>query len=167
MGVPCLLENRKQITSTLLIATVVAGTAMLSAAEEPADDNAKLPQTITVKCSVDSYAFKPIRESWVIDQLTTGLVKFDLPLQRHDPGGAMRRVHRRCVPYCYGAQPWLQYRANGLPNGVLSVSNCTDLLAGSWSNVSGSLTMSGSNVVQWTGSNVVNTTDILRVYVTE
>jgi len=66
-----------------------------------------------------------------------------------------------------GNAPWLQYHANGLPNGVLSVSNCTDLVTGNWSNLTGTLSMSSSNIVQWTGSNVVQASGMLRIHVSE
>jgi hypothetical protein len=55
--------NLKHLKSTtLLIAAVIAGHSMLLAAE----DKPKLPQTLTVKCSLDPfpYAFKPKRKSW-------------------------------------------------------------------------------------------------------
>jgi len=87
--------NRKPLKSaTLLIAAVVAGSTTLLAAEPTAaaKAEAKLPQTITVKCSVGAYAFKPNRKSWHIDQFPTGLVKSDLVLKRHDSRGAMRRT---------------------------------------------------------------------------
>ena len=66
-----------------------------------------------------------------------------------------------------GNAPWLQYHANGLPNGVLTVSNCIDLATGNWSKLTGALSTPSSNVVQWTGSNVVQATDMLRVRVSE
>jgi len=80
--------NQKQLEfTTLLITAVVAGSTTLLAAEPTvaAKDEGPLPQTLTVKCSVDAaYAFKPNRKSWHIDQLRTGLVKSDLVLERHD-----------------------------------------------------------------------------------
>jgi len=64
-------------------------------------------------------------------------------------------------------KPYLQYHANGLPNGVLTVSNCTDLATRSWSHLPGALSMPSSNVVQWTGDNVAQTNEMLRVHVAE
>jgi hypothetical protein len=66
-----------------------------------------------------------------------------------------------------GTQPWLQYRANGMPNGTLSVLSCTNLAAGIWGELAGSLSTPSSNVVQWTGSSVVQTNALLRVQVSE
>lgn len=80
------------ILPTLVSAAGVAGSATLSSAEEPAETTAKLPQTITVRCSLDPYAFKPNRKSWHIDQVPVARVKFDLSLKRHDSPGAMRRT---------------------------------------------------------------------------
>jgi len=63
--------------------------------------------------------------------------------------------------------PYLQYNANGLPNGTLTVSNSTDLVTGSWEPLAGSLSTPGSNVVQWTGSNPAGTNGIMRIHVTK
>lgn len=78
--------NRIQLTyATLLIAAVVAGSATLAAAEKPAEDNAKLPQTLTVTCSLDCYGFTPIpNKSWSIHQHSCGLNKHELVLKRYD-----------------------------------------------------------------------------------
>jgi len=46
-----------------------------------------------------------------------------------------------------GNSPYLQYNANGLPNGTLNVSNCTDLMVGSWGELAGTLSIPASNVV--------------------
>jgi hypothetical protein len=66
-----------------------------------------------------------------------------------------------------GTQPWLQYRANGMPNGTLSVLSCTNLAIGSWRELTGALSMPSSNVVQWTGSDAVQSNGVLRVQVVE
>ena len=63
--------------------------------------------------------------------------------------------------------PYLQYSANGLPNGVLTVFSCTNLAVGGWDELAGALTLPSSNVVQWTGSSVVKSNELLRVQVTE
>jgi len=73
--------NRKHLKSTaLLIASLVAGHSMLLAAES----KPKLPQTLTVTCSLDSYGFTPIQKSWHIDQHSYGQKTHDLVLKRHD-----------------------------------------------------------------------------------
>ena len=66
-----------------------------------------------------------------------------------------------------GHVPWLQYHANGLPNGALTVSNCADLAAGNWAPLTGSLSMPDSNTVQWTGNSVIGANGMLRVHVGE
>ena len=88
-------------TTTLLIATVIAGHSMLLAAE----DKPKLPQTLTVKCELDPfpYAFKPNRESWAIDRVTIGPMKCDLVLKRQDPGPAGFRF-RPAIPAWKGSK---------------------------------------------------------------
>ena len=76
--------NRKFLkTTALLIASLVAGHSMLLAAE----DKPKLPQTLTVTCSLDSYGFTPIpNKSWSINQHGYGLKKHELVLKRYDGG---------------------------------------------------------------------------------
>jgi hypothetical protein len=72
--------NRKFLkTTALLIASLVAGHSMLLAAE----DKPKLPQTLTVTCSVDSYGFTPIQKSWLIGQHGSGLNSHELVLKRY------------------------------------------------------------------------------------
>jgi len=63
--------------------------------------------------------------------------------------------------------PYLQYNANGAPNGKLSVSNSTDIAKGSWTEMEGALSLPTSNIVQWTGSHPAGTNNIMRIYVTE
>lgn len=94
--------NRKHLKSTtLLIATVIAGHSMLLAAE----DKPKLPQTLTVKCELDPfpYAFKPNRKSWAIDLVAIGHMKCDLVLKRQDPGPAGVRI-RSVIPAWKGSK---------------------------------------------------------------
>ena len=93
--------NRIQLASaTVLITAVVTGSATLSAGEKPAENNAKLPQTLTVKCELDPfpYAFKPNRESWAIDRVTIGPMKCDLVLKRQDRGPGRRPLSRTREP---------------------------------------------------------------------
>ncbi len=77
-------------STTLLIAALSAGAATLLAAEPgqiPAETVAKdqkLPQTLTVTCSLDAYGFTPIQKSWHIDQHSYGLKTHELVLKRHD-----------------------------------------------------------------------------------
>jgi len=66
-----------------------------------------------------------------------------------------------------GTQPYLKYRAYGLPNGALSVSSCTNLVTGNWSVLAGSLSTPSSNVVRWTGNDIVKPNDMLRIDVTK
>jgi len=80
--------NRKHLKSAVLLtALVIAGNTTLLAAES----NPKLPQTLTVTCSLDSYGFTPIQKSWSIDQHSCGLKKHELVLKRQDHGGGFRR----------------------------------------------------------------------------
>jgi len=66
-----------------------------------------------------------------------------------------------------GTQPYLKYRAYGLPNGALSVSSCTNLVVGNWRVLAGFLSTPSSNVVQWTGHDIVKQNEMLRIDVTE
>ena len=94
--------NLKHLKSTtLLIAAVIAGHSTLLAAE----DKPKLPQTLTVKCSLDPfpYAFKPNRKSWAIDLVAIGHMKCDLVLKRQDPGPAGFRI-RTVIPAWKGSK---------------------------------------------------------------
>jgi hypothetical protein len=63
--------------------------------------------------------------------------------------------------------PYLRYRANGLPNGTLTVSNCVDLTSGHWDALSGSLSMPAGNVVQWTGNHPIGTNGAVQLHITE
>jgi len=91
-----------QVTRNTLFAALLfaagcqffGGTYAMSEEAKPAENSAKLPQTITVKCSVVPfpYAFKPNRKSWHIDMVPIGLVNSDVVLKRQDSPGAMRRT---------------------------------------------------------------------------
>ena len=63
--------------------------------------------------------------------------------------------------------PYLHYNANGLPNGTLVVSNRAALLTGPGGDLAGSLSMPASNVVEWVGSESVDSNAFLRLHVFE
>jgi len=94
-------------------------------------------------------------QEYLIESNPTISNKFEIIALGFTPGN---------TPYPY---PYLQYNANGLPNGKLSVSNSTDLVAGSWGELLGTLSLPTSNVVQWTGDDPAGTNGIMRIYVTE
>ncbi len=100
--------TRKTLFAALLFAAgcqFFGGTYAMSEEAKPAENSAKLPQTITVKCSVVPfpYAFKPNRKSWRIDMVPIGLVNSDVVLKRQYPGPAAIRI-RRIIPAWKGSK---------------------------------------------------------------
>ena len=62
-------------------------------------------------------------------------------------------------------KPYLWYNANGEPNGFLTVSNKTDLVAGAAERLLGNLYFDGTNIVEWVGIEEMKTNGFLRIYV--